>query len=351
MSKPSKYDFAYAVGNVRALETMLLNENEVERMILAKDAKDAFRILNELDYANNKAGIDSPSEFQKVIAEGLIDIKEQLEKITPYKRVLNILWHYYDFHNMKTLVKAKLSGQEFEAIQSLMSPMGAIPVEALKAFIMDGDKRVSFGLTGEASEKTESYIKAKLEKVEKLFEKEKNPQIIDLYLDQKLMRITRELALYSDNNFLMEYTRKLIDLTNIKLFFRMKSQKKELDLFEIACLWYGSIPHKRLISLYKESSLSEFAEAMKATKYGNISTEGLKEYEEKNTFIHLEKLIEDHLTDFIKRAKLVPFGPEPLIAYFLATKNNALIIRMIMVNKLSETEPEEIKQRLRKLYN
>jgi len=164
------------------------------------------------------------------------------------------------------------------------------------------------------------------------------------------MRIVRELAQYSNNSFLMEYVKKLIDLTNIKLFFRMKSQEKELELFEIACLWHGSIPYKKFISLYKESSLSEFAEAMKATKYGNIAAEGLKDYEEKKTFIHLEKLIEDHLTEFIKRAKLVPFGPEPLIAYFLAKKNNALIIRMIMVNKLSETEPEDIKQRLRKLY-
>ena len=44
------------------------------------------------------------------------------------------------------------------------------------------------------------------------------------------------------------------------------------------------------------------------------------------------------------------YGPEPLIAYFLAKKNNALIVRMILVNKLNKIEPEEIKDRLRDLY-
>lgn len=346
MSKPSIYDFAYAVGVVRTLENMLLNENEVERMMLSKDGKDAFRILNEFDYADNKAGIDNPADFQKVIREGIVEIKEYLEKITPDKRVLNILWHYYDFHNMKTLVKAKVSKKNYEEVEPMLIKMGAIPAEALKAFIMDGEMRAPFGL----DEETEAYIKAKLLKVQKLFEKEENPQVIDLYLDQKLMRILRETAAYSDNQFLMDYVKKLIDFSNIKLFFRMKSQKKEAHLFEIACMWDGSIPHKKLVSLYKEASLAEFTEAMSATPYGALAAEGLKEYEEKKTFIHLEKLIEDHLTEFIKRAKLIPFGPEPLIAYFLAKRNNALIIRMIMINKLNGIEAEEIRSRLRKLY-
>ncbi|MBU0668330.1 V-type ATPase subunit [Patescibacteria group bacterium] len=347
MSKVSTYDFAYSVGVVRALETMLLNENEVERMVLAKDAADAFRILNEFDYADNKAGIDSPSEFQHVISEGLMDIKKHLEAITPDKRVLNILWHYYDFHNMKTLVKAKVSKKTFEEVQTLLSNMGAIPVDALKAFIMEEDMRAPFGLE---DEKTEEYIKAKLIKVQKLFEKEQNPQVIDLYLDQKLMRIMRETAAYSENKFLTEYMEKLTDFSNIKLFFRMKSQKKEQQLFEIACMWRGTIPHKKMISLYKDATLTEFAEAMKASKYGNLAFEGLKEYEEKKTFIHLEKLMEDHLTEFIKRAKLIPFGPEALIAYFLAKRNNALILRMIMISKLGGIEPEDVKPKLRKLY-
>lgn len=340
-----KYDFAYSVALIRTLETLLLNENEIERMMLAKDGEGAFRILNEFDYADNKAGIENPSEFQKVIDEGLMDIKEILSKVTPDKRILNILLFQYDFHNIKTMLKAKLSEKNHEEIKELLSEMGAIPLDALKNYIFE-ETDSQFGL----NERTEKYIKRRIRKVQKLFEKEdQNPQIIDLYLDQKLMKIIYGIAVDSKNDFLRKYIQKLIDLTNIRLFFRMKTQDKELDLYEMAFLWNGTISYSKFKDAYSQN-LSEFPELMKNTPYAKIVETGYKHYEEEKSFLHLEKETENYLTEFIKRAKLIPFGPEPLIAYFLAKNNNALIIRMIMINKLNNIDPEEIRNRLRELY-
>lgn len=341
----NKYDFAYSVALVRTLETLLLSKNDVERMVLAKDAKDAFKILNEFDYADNKAAVENPADFQKVISEGLMDIKKILTKITPSKRVLNIILHQYDFHNIKTMVKAKLSEQSFEKIEYLLSDMGAIPKEALKNYIFE-KTNTAFGL----SEHTENYIKKKIQKVQKLFSHEQNPLVIDLYLDQKLMKIIYGHAVDSGNEFLLQYIQKLIDLNNIKLFFRMKSQKKELNLYEIAFLWNGNILYPKFKDAYKHG-LSDFPELFGGTPYAKIIETGLKHYEDEKTFIYLEREIENYLTNFIKRAKLIAFGPEALIAYFLAKVNNALIIRMIMVNKLNEIEPEKIQKRLRTLYS
>lgn len=341
----NKYDFAYSVGLVRTLETLLLNENEVERMMLAGSAQESFKILNEFDYADNKSGVESVSDFQKVIDEGLLDIKEILEKTTPDKRILTILWHYYDFHNIKTMLKAFLSGKSFEDIEGLMSKMGAIPIESLRIFIFEGTN-APFGIENH----TEEYLKKKIKKVQILFEKEdSNPQIIDLYLDQKLMKIIYGIASDSGSEFLITYVKKLIDLSNIKLFFRMKAQEKEFELFEVACFWNGTLSFSRFRDAYKED-LAKFPELFAGTTYAKIIAEGFTHYESEKTFIYLEKEVENHLTNYIKRAKLMPFGPEPLIAYFLAKKNNALIIRMILINKLNEIDPDEIKNRLRNLY-
>lgn len=341
----SKYDFAYSVALVRVLETLLLSENEVERMVLAPNAKEAFRILNEFDYADNKLGINNPADFQKVLNEGLIDIKERLSEITPDQRVMQILWFFYDFHNIKTMVKAKLSGKTYEEIESILSPMGAIPVNSLRIFIF-GETDAPFNI----SERSEIYIKRRIKKVIELFEKVKTPLAIDLYLDQKMMKMIFNIAKDSKNAFLIKYVQKLIDLTNIKLFFRMKSQDKDLDTYEMAFLWNGTIPYAKFRDAYK-NNLSDFPEAMRSTPYAAIIIDGLKHFDEEHTLIHLEKLVEDHLTVYIREAKLTPFGPEPLIAYFLAKKNNALIMRMILVNKLNGTDPDEIKVRLRKLYS
>jgi V/A-type H+-transporting ATPase subunit C len=341
----SKYDFAYSVALIRTLENFLLNENEVERMMLAPSSADAFKILNEFDYSDNKAGIENQADFQKVIDEGLLEIVEILKKVTPEKRILYILWFHYDFHNIKTMVKALLSGKPYEEIEPLLNRLGAIPLEALKKFIFEKEN-VLFGLEGE---QTEHYIKKKIRKVQELFEKEKNPQIIDLYLDQKLMKVIHGIAQDSQNQFLIEYIKKYIDLNNIRLMFRMKSQEKPAHLFKIALLWNGNIPATRFKDAFR-SKLSELPDIMKLTAYAKIVETGYKHFENEKTFIYLEREIENYLTEFIKKAKLIPFGPEALIAYFLAKKNNALIIRMIMVNKLNNVDPEEIRTRLRTLY-
>ncbi len=346
MSKPiPKTDYAYAVGVVRALEKLLLNENEVERMVLSEDASDAFRILNETDYADNKAGITDPAEFPKVLGEGMIDIKKKLQQATPNSEILNILWYQYDFHNIKTLIKAKMVGKTYEDVEHLMSFLGAMPIEALRKFIFD-EELVSFDMEDDENEK---YLKIKIKKVQEVFEKVKNPQVIDLYMDQKMIKIMHRIARNSGDDFVHNYIRKYIDCMNIKQFFRMKSQDKDVSLYEMAVLWKGLIPHQRFIDAYKHS-LSDFPEIMKATAYNQIISEGHKDYEEKGSFAELEKQIENHLIEYIKKAKLTPFGPGPLLAYFLAKQNNAYIIRMIMVNKLNYVNPEEIKSRLRNLY-
>lgn len=340
----SKYDFAYSVALVRTLENLLLNDNELERMILAENASDAFRILNETDYADNKSGVDNAADFQKVLDEGIKDIKIILDKATPDKRVLHILWHNFDFHNIKTLVKGKLSGLPIEDVEHLLIDLGAIPLPALKAYIYE-EQNVPFGL----QERTETYIKRRIKKVIELFEKVKTPLAIDLYLDQKMMKMIYNIAEDSQNEFLIKYVQLLIDANNIRLFFRMKTQEKDLDLYEMAFLWNGTIPYSKFKEAFGRN-LGEFPEIMKATQFATIIAEGLKAYEEEHTFIYLEKHIEDKLTDYIKKAKLIPFGPEPLIAYFLAKKNNELVIRMVLVNKLNQINPEAIKKRLRKLY-
>lgn len=342
----NKYDFAYSVALIRTLESLLLNNNEVERMILAKDEKEAFKVLNEFTSSENKSGVENPSDFQKILNEGMIQVKELLEKITPDKRVLNILFFHSDFHNIKTMVKAKMAGKSFEEIEYLMMKTGAIKPEALRKFIFE-ETNASFGLL----EREEEYLKKKIKKVQQIFEKgHRNPQLIDLYLDQKMMKMTYNIAADSQNEFLKKYVQKLIDINNIKLFFRIKSQDKDIEIFKVGALWNGTVPMAKFREAFSRE-IADFPEVMSGTPYAKMVQIGYKNYEDEKSFLPFEREAENHLVDFIKQAKLIPFGPEPLIAYFLARRNNSMIARMIMVNKLNEISPEEIQPRLRNLYS
>ncbi len=338
------HEFAYAVGLVRALETNLLSENEMERMLLAKSPEEALRILNETDFGRNLDPATKPEDFQKVLDKTFLEFKERLVKSVPDKRILNILWMEYDFHNIKTMLKAKLMGKSFEDIEGILSKLGKIDVMHLKDYIFDGVNR-----DWDIYPQTEQYIKKRILTAKNLFLKIGNPQVIDLFLDQKLMKVIFGKAEDSKSEFLMDYVRKLIDLNNIRLFFRMQITGKDIQMFEYGFLWNGTIPWEKMRDAYSQG-LKNFVENMKNTPYSKIVSEGMKKYEEENTLIYLEKEIENYLIEYIKGAKLITFGPEPIIAYLLAKKNNAFITRMIMVNKLNKIPPEEIKERLRILY-
>ncbi|MDX9970629.1 MAG: V-type ATPase subunit [Candidatus Gracilibacteria bacterium] len=338
------HEFAYAVGLVRALENNLLSENEMERMLLAKTPEEALRILNETDFGRNLDPSTKPEDFQKVLDKNYLEFKEKMIACVPDKRILNILWMEYDFHNIKTMLKAKLMGKSFEDIEAILSKLGKINILHLKDYIFDGVNN-EWGIYP----KTEEYIKKRIISAKNLFLKIGNPQVIDLFLDQKLMKVIFGKAQDSKSEFLVTYIRKLIDLNNIRLFFRMQITGKDIQMFEYGFLWNGTIPWEKMRDSYSQG-LSSFVENMKNTSYGKIVSEGMKKYEEENTLIFLEKDIENHLIDYIKGASLITFGPEPIIAYLLAKKNNAFIVRMIMVNKLNKIPPEEIKERLRILY-
>ncbi|MBA4336328.1 hypothetical protein C0416_00955 [bacterium] len=336
--------FAQSVAWLRALESKLLNENELERMVLAKDARDAYKILNETDYSTHTGDIDNVESFQDVINSGLQDTKTLINKIAPQKWAFNILWYRYDFHNMKVLLKAKYSGKSYEDISGILFTFGAVPVLALKKYAMDGEN-VSFGL----SESDELYLKESIKLAEKDYLKSEDPQMIDIVLDKRFCKIINTLATKTRNEFLIKFTKKYIDLKNIELFMRLKIQNREEDLFEKGFADRGYIEKNRFVEAFKKD-ISDFVESMRFTDYGTIVREAVKGYEEERSFVKLDKLSYDHLTDYMQQAKRVALGPEPVFAYFWAKKNNALIIRSIMVAKLNGIEPEKIRHIIRNLY-
>lgn len=339
-----KTKFAQSVAWVRVLETKLLSENELERMVLARDARDAYRILNETDYSSHIGDIDNIESFDGVINAGLEDTKELLVKIVPYKWVFNILWFRYDFHNIKIMLKAKHSNKDFEGIKPYLFEVGAIDIMKLRKYIFESEN-VNFGIEDEY----EKYIKESIKLAETDFNKSADPQLIDVVLDKRFCKIINQIAEKSENEFLMKFTKKYIDLKNIELFLRLKIQKREESLLLKGLIDRGYLEKYRFCDAFKKD-IADFVESMRYTDYAAVIREAVKGFEEDNSFVKLDKLSYDHLNDHIQRAKRLSLGPEPVFAYFWAKKNNALVIRSVMVSKLNGVDPEHIRKIIRNLY-
>lgn len=56
------------------------------------------------------------------------------------------------------------------------------------------------------------------------------------------------------------------------------------------------------------------------------------------------------MTNYLKKAKLISFGPEPIIAYIFAKENEIKAVRIILTGKKNGVDPDIIKERLRERY-
>lgn len=340
-----KGKYAYSIGRIRVLETKLLNANEVERMIGAPDAKDAFRILNETDFATHLGDIEKLENFQEVINHGLLDAKNVLMKISPNQHLLDLLWFRYDIHNLKTLLKAKVGDKTYEAVQNYLMPLGRVNPKILGRYIFDNERSVGFGINLD----DEQHLKQAVDETLRLYQTHNDSQIIDLTLNQAFFKIIYQLAKNFHNSFLTEFVQKSIDLANLNTFLRIKLQNRPLELLKKVLIPNGIISTTLLIDAFKDD-LNQLKNTFKNSPYNVIISDGLDFYNEHKSFVHFEKLSDDLRIEFIKKARYLTFGPEPLIAYFWAKKNNALIIRMIMVGKLSNLDANILRERLRELY-
>ena len=56
------------------------------------------------------------------------------------------------------------------------------------------------------------------------------------------------------------------------------------------------------------------------------------------------------VNDYLKTARLVPFGDAPVVAYLAAKENEFTAIRILLTGKLAGLEPDTIRERLRDAY-
>ncbi len=334
-----KTNFAYISGLIRILETRLLNQNELERMIDAKSFQDAFRVMNELDYARFLDMAKNPQEFQKVLDADMLETKKLFLKTCPYPWFLNIFWYRYDTHNIKTLLKAKLMGKTKESVEHLLMDLGNISHTALADYIFDNQRVV-------LDPKEDDFIKKAITKATNKFKEHNNPQEIDFIIDRVFFQLALKIAKKSNVAFIVEYIQHLIDLSNIKLYFRLENWKTESPDKIGLLLKGGTIPFN--VFFFEEA---DFLAAMSRTIYKEVVDKGMEDIKEKDEFIRLENESENFIAEYIRKKRFEAIGPEVVMNYFHAKKNNAMVVRMVLIGKMNGVEPETIRKHVRTLYS
>jgi V/A-type H+-transporting ATPase subunit C len=334
-SVPSNEMYAFAVGRVRAMETKLLDSGKIERMVEAKSVDEALKVLGEGEYAEYLADLGSVHEYEKILKAEQRRIYLEMRTITPEPEIVGIFSRKFDYHNMKVLFKANKLAEKRDEL--LVPDVGTIPLSELVRSVNDED-----------FSNLPSRMRGAMEALAEQFRLEADPQLVDLLLDRALYEDILEIAGTLGSPFLEGYFTRLVDLINIKTYLRIRRMRLSKDFLKTALLPAGEVNMAKLVQL--SDPMEVLVDRLAYSNYGSVVVEGVEAYLKTGTLIRYEKLADDFLIKYIKQAKYLTFGPEPIIGYLLAKENEIKMIRIIMVGKINQLPTEEIKERLRDVY-
>ncbi len=335
MLRINEGDYAYASARIRAKEPKLLGKSHFDRMLEAPVAAEAYKVLAESEYGKTGGNTTSVFAFEELLAGEMQKCYQLLMEIAPQAELLKAFQRRHDYFNIKVLLKAEFSGKQTLPI---LMETGTIGSEAMSRMIRERDY----------SELT-PIMQEMIEETRDVFSRTQDPQAVDLLLDRASYRqLTADLNGIG-SPYLHTIARIMTDITNIKMFIRARSLNKSWDFIRKLLLEDGSIREKVWLE-NGEKPVDDFVEEIRTSEYGEVTGKGWELYKAKNNISGLEKLLDDLLMKFVREAKMVTMGVEPLIAYLFAKETEIRNVRIIMTGKINKLPVDLIRERLREGY-
>ena len=235
--------------------------------------------------------------------------------------------------------------------QAIDSSLG----EALRIFVESGLYSAEL-LHIHDSQDVEEILSKELSNLKKL--------LGDLLLDKDLLGLIEQDILKSvddilkthPSEFLKDYLRYLIDMHNIKSFLRLYILKEPPERLNDVLTYEGFIKKKDLLELYMQdlaiflNRLEYVRKGYHTVDYAYRLKEAIQRTIKENSFIYLEKAINDFLIQALRPARYLTFGPEPLLAYYFGKRNEINLMRMIILAKLNDISANLVRERLNLVY-
>jgi len=310
---------AYLVSLLKAFRAEFLDSNDIERMIGAKGPEEAWRVLNDTVYVKYFGETKNVRDFDLVLDSSLLEIKNLILKVFSKKKELSFLWLKYDFLNIKSLIKAKLSKEEPK-----LNSLGGIDLNDLRKVILEDDKK-----------KLPHDLNILIGEVLEQYSKEENAQDIDFYLDREYLSLfTKEIKKIA-SKALTNFLRREIDLFNVKTYFRFQDQELKQEAF---------IPDG-LISLekFKIQDGDKLVESI-ADFHERGLIRRLKNEAEKEGVASLEREAQKILLDILSQMDRKIMGIEPVFAFWQAKVLETKLIHRILTLKNAGVATEKIHQ-------
>ncbi len=328
---------AFLSGQLQALESKLLNVSRLDRMIGAKNPEDAFRILVELQYSEYFDDTTQPTDFVRIIEQGLLETKKMIIDAIGKEPAVEFLFRRFDLNNIKRAFKLKfLEGKdtiEDFSEENGFSSLGELSLEELSELVFENK---------EIKELPKEFAKV-VSEAESII-KNINFRAFEFKLDRAHIDFLARMAKKSHSSFCRDFLQFIADSTNIRAAARsilIFDEKLPLESF----VSHGKIEFASLMKLEK---IEDFITFIKSTDFRLAISEIKEGDSSEEIMIKIEKGVDKIFGQWINDSVSGEIASVQIpIRYFEKRLQNARLLKFVMFAKFNGVVPEVIYKALK----
>ena len=324
--------YLFASARIRALENGLIGQEKLERLL---NANDLARAVDLLDDFGVTPATDENGRFsrEETLLDRLCAAYKEVENVTENASFSDVLRYPYDCNNIKAVIKCAKRGVEPD---DMLFDFGTIPAETVR----DAQRTHTY-------EKLNAFGNAAKE-AQETFLTGGNPQTVDLILDRACFGAMRSVAIQLGNKFICSYVEQKTDFTNLLIcirLLRMRIGEQGKLLLGNALLEGGTLPHPLLTEWYEKGE-AYLWDRLSYTAYDKFAAEAGSAA----SLTVVERAADNALMEFVKTAKMIPYGIEPIFGYLVAVEYEVRNLRILLSGIEAGLDRALIRERIRKSY-
>lgn len=326
-------DYLAISARIRAMETRLLTDERLEKILASNSKDERDKILAECGYPPLDPA--HPDEMDAALAAERAATLEDIFQGAPDSRYVDIFTLKYDYHNVKAILKAAEKGISPEPF---FLRGGRFTPEELKEAIDKDDYSSLTHTIAQAIPETREVLQIT-----------RDPMLADTVLDRYTFMDMLDEAQSVGSSFLEGYVRLQMDAYNLRSVVRTLRMGKPPEFLQTVLVEGGMVGPDELFAVASNKG-SGLAEIYHPTLLAVAAGEGAAVIDNNGALTDFERLVDDGVMSYLSAARLVPFGEEVLIAYLSARETEYQNLRIVLLGKAAGLSPETIKSRIRASY-
>jgi V/A-type H+-transporting ATPase subunit C len=337
------YPYLQPNARVRARKGRLFDEKQISELVDANNVDDVTNYLRgSPDYAEH---LDE-YPLEKALDVQLGETYDMVARLAPssVQSSFKVLAKQSDIDNIKSLLIAKEAGLDKEATEELLIPAGSLYEDISRLSDAETVTDVVAGLDGTEYAPVLEEVIPQYENTGMVLPFE---SALNKYYLEKLLKSTESPA-DENTQILYSYIGNQVDVANIKLILRAKADGLDYDAISPYMISNGyQLREWKLKDLMESQDVTGVISSLEGTKYADVLTELLPEYNETGSVAIFEKALDKFLVDSAKSASMKkPIGIGPIIGYL---SQKEVEIRNLKVIARAKREADFPVSRLREM--